>query len=875
MKINIQPAICEKMGRYGALLNKRLMVIAVLALSLVVLTNTASAAPYVTSQFGLVYFAQPTVVTGGYVSIIFSTAGTGYAVYNSNAFIVFAPPSNSIVVQNLLLGVNPYTLPQCSPSLPLTDLCVMQPIVQWSPNQVITMSVQSQSDLPPGQYYYLAYLDTALDACGYTNGPQGSPPSGGGPQNCQPEPSPSPFYADAANILNVVPKAVPYITVGTATATDNKAQLMVLPGASAYVNYTFDGFACNQESFIELSAPGGSCVAPDSLSSSSTAPGSAVTAYCNENAASFFSSPEGGAIYPWAPCLFDTSQIYNTLSHSSLGSVTPYCSLAYFTNETLLQGEYSVCGFYQATAPNGNGGSSPVGSPPIETDAVINITQDDLSGPSYGLYITSSSPTFSATNPSAETFTLNANTMQGSPYSTYYSSISTTPPPLCSGPNPLTGKGCYMELALATSSGGCAPPNYAPFISSSSSTPSVYGSTLQYCSASVSAPCLLSTPTSSGQGTTGSIPSGVTLQQNGEYVVCAYDYIDVKYPNNPGTASTQTYYQNQNNYEYPSLAIFYASANIICNSGTCTPGQSLQQQSERVTGTLGLPVTATGGPTILNSPEIPLAGVTQSTVTTTAYGVSNIPLSLYFIPYVNQLSFTNFQTACASYSAVQRACTGGPGDANGCYISYTPSTKSPYACGYDGSSGAPPSTSCTCQQYVPPGCTVDSSGNVICPTSQNGGTTTLTTAPQVQCTIQTQSPQAVALSPGKYLYCEIYDNGYVAGSGAFLTVNPSPGVQQQTNPGVANIIPLTGELCYVYGSINDILFVFAMTVVLLGAVLYMASSVLPAQARGTIQGYAIGMLLGGIVGIAIAAFSVGVVSLATNVPVTGLLTACQ
>jgi hypothetical protein len=70
-----------------------------------------------------------------------------------------------------------------------------------------------------------------------------------------------------------------------------------------------------------------------------------------------------------------------------------------------------------------------------------------------------------------------------------------------------------------------------------------------------------------------------------------------------------------------------------------------------------------------------------------------------------------------------------------------------------------------------------------------------------------------------------------------VSTNPSPVVKAQ--------------VCSIYNLLNTIVLILALILIMLGAALYAGSGVLPSSARGAPQGYAVSMIIGGIIGIAI------------------------
>ena len=67
---------------------------------------------------------------------------------------------------------------------------------------------------------------------------------------------------------------------------------------------------------------------------------------------------------------------------------------------------------------------------------------------------------------------------------------------------------------------------------------------------------------------------------------------------------------------------------------------------------------------------------------------------------------------------------------------------------------------------------------------------------------------------------------------------------------------------------------FALVVMLIGGTLYAGSHVLPGSARGPLQGYGMGMILGGVVAAIIATAAGPILSIVANVSVSNILMAC-
>ena len=75
-------------------------------------------------------------------------------------------------------------------------------------------------------------------------------------------------------------------------------------------------------------------------------------------------------------------------------------------------------------------------------------------------------------------------------------------------------------------------------------------------------------------------------------------------------------------------------------------------------------------------------------------------------------------------------------------------------------------------------------------------------------------------------------------------------VSQTASQGItANIINTT---CSLYNTIHAVIFVLGLVLIIFGAALYAGSHVLPGNLKSNAQGYGMGMVVGGIVGVIIA-----------------------
>lgn len=62
----------------------------------------------------------------------------------------------------------------------------------------------------------------------------------------------------------------------------------------------------------------------------------------------------------------------------------------------------------------------------------------------------------------------------------------------------------------------------------------------------------------------------------------------------------------------------------------------------------------------------------------------------------------------------------------------------------------------------------------------------------------------------------------------------------------------TTTLCLVFNTVRNIIFLLGLTLMILGGALYAGANIMPSQAKGGFQGYGMSMIIGGVVGVAIA-----------------------
>lgn len=68
-------------------------------------------------------------------------------------------------------------------------------------------------------------------------------------------------------------------------------------------------------------------------------------------------------------------------------------------------------------------------------------------------------------------------------------------------------------------------------------------------------------------------------------------------------------------------------------------------------------------------------------------------------------------------------------------------------------------------------------------------------------------------------------------------------------------LAVLATVCNVFNTIKNVIFILGLTLMLLGAAIYSGANLMPSQSRGPFQGYGMSMIVGGVVGTAIAVAS--------------------
>lgn len=81
----------------------------------------------------------------------------------------------------------------------------------------------------------------------------------------------------------------------------------------------------------------------------------------------------------------------------------------------------------------------------------------------------------------------------------------------------------------------------------------------------------------------------------------------------------------------------------------------------------------------------------------------------------------------------------------------------------------------------------------------------------------------------------------------------------------------TNALCQVFNTVRDIIFLLGLTLMIVGGALYAGANIMPAQSKGGFQGYGMAMIVGGVIGVAIAVAAPFVLNLVVGAGTSGVV----
>ncbi len=617
----------------------------------------------------------------------------------------------------------------------------------------------------------------------------------------------------------------------------------IIPGSSAQLNYTIPNtieLGPSYTQYLEIAPPGQSCVAPGSIPA------------CDEKV-----SPAPGPLpYPSGPCLLPAAQVSNSLNQY-------FSELQYYSNYSFTQGTYTVCGYYTYKATLSSGlyyyalGTGPTGT--------LTVTNQNLAGQTWGVNLDlgqSGGTVYAAMTP---------NTLSGSPYQTYIDSFGGSSTNFCS-----TSSQCILELASGNNQNGCVSPY--------DNTGAVQ---LPTCSGApnYNMPCIIPSTRRSFRGAV-SIDASFTPPSDGSYVVCGYDYSDgspISYPSVSPYSSSPPSFSSVSGEMPKFSAPFFSAAPLLCSSGSCSPQplsvgqcQTNQAQAPQGTGIVIVNPSTWGVKTPVCPTDSPDCAPTSPIATFNSFQiVSGSKLLLYVTPF-DMAQSQSIQNICEAGYASAPACNG-KNTQTGCVDTFDVSSSSSgtAVCNINNipSSGSP-----FC--YLDSGFT-DSQGDNCCGslTSSPVFYGLSSTAYEIQTT---QADSTSITQPGNYLYCgmQILPTGgsaRILGTG-ILVVLPVPLTSSGPNQGTVSLAAAIGQVCGIWQTVEPLLILLATILLLFGAILYEAATLMTAQMRGIMQSYAYSMILGGLIGVVVFAISAYTMSIIEGTSITAVIaqlyTAC-
>jgi hypothetical protein len=91
--------------------------------------------------------------------------------------------------------------------------------------------------------------------------------------------------------------------------------------------------------------------------------------------------------------------------------------------------------------------------------------------------------------------------------------------------------------------------------------------------------------------------------------------------------------------------------------------------------------------------------------------------------------------------------------------------------------------------------------------------------------------------------------------------------------GGGNTANLTNALCNVAKNVFSVIFVLGLMLMIIGAAMYASAHILPGQTKGSLQGYGMGMIIGGVVGVILALLANPILSVVIGASGEGLTNA--
>ena len=93
----------------------------------------------------------------------------------------------------------------------------------------------------------------------------------------------------------------------------------------------------------------------------------------------------------------------------------------------------------------------------------------------------------------------------------------------------------------------------------------------------------------------------------------------------------------------------------------------------------------------------------------------------------------------------------------------------------------------------------------------------------------------------------------------------------QTGGSTAVGSSVTSALCEVFNTVRNVIFLLGLTLMIVGGALYAGANIMPSQSKGGFQGYGMAMIVGGVIGVAIAVAAPFVLNLVVSAGTSGVV----
>ncbi len=85
---------------------------------------------------------------------------------------------------------------------------------------------------------------------------------------------------------------------------------------------------------------------------------------------------------------------------------------------------------------------------------------------------------------------------------------------------------------------------------------------------------------------------------------------------------------------------------------------------------------------------------------------------------------------------------------------------------------------------------------------------------------------------------------------------------------------ILSQICAIYTTVHSVIFILGLALIIVGAALYAGGNVMPGNTKGAAQGYGLGMIMGGIVGVIIALAAPYILSVITGTSASSITSVC-